>query len=216
MSSALLNGSSPSIRGRDPKHHDRRRRLLCGQGRREKAGDAIDCRVVEDRRRRHRLLQRLRAFETDTGELLGCAEERPVAVDEAQHGRDRRQRLNADADQGGRDGLDLPREALGEARAVAPADVQAVVGTQEPALAANLYPALVALRVDNEDASGRDDDVVDVSASAGHASVLGRVVLAVTDDPQSTRAWAIGARGEEKLAEALDGIEGLRILNGEG
>jgi hypothetical protein len=42
---------------------------------------------------------------------------------------------------------------------------------------------------------------------------LGRVVLAVTDDPQSTRAWAIGARGEEKLAEALDGIDGLRVLN---
>jgi hypothetical protein len=42
---------------------------------------------------------------------------------------------------------------------------------------------------------------------------LGRVVLAVTDDPQSTRAWAIGARGEEKLAEALDGIEGLWVLN---
>lgn len=42
---------------------------------------------------------------------------------------------------------------------------------------------------------------------------LGRVVLAVTDDPQSTRAWAIGARGEEKLAEALDGIADLRVLH---
>ena len=42
---------------------------------------------------------------------------------------------------------------------------------------------------------------------------LGRVVLAVTDDPQSTRAWAIGARGEEKLAEALHGIEGLLVLH---
>jgi hypothetical protein len=42
---------------------------------------------------------------------------------------------------------------------------------------------------------------------------LGRVVLAVTGDPQSTRAWATGARGEEKVAEALAGIEGLRVLN---
>jgi hypothetical protein len=42
---------------------------------------------------------------------------------------------------------------------------------------------------------------------------LGRVVLAVTDDPQSTRAWAIGASGEEQLAKALEGIEGLRVLN---
>jgi Nuclease-related domain len=42
---------------------------------------------------------------------------------------------------------------------------------------------------------------------------LGGVVLALTDDPQSTRAWATGARGEEKLAEALKGIDGLRALH---
>lgn len=42
---------------------------------------------------------------------------------------------------------------------------------------------------------------------------FGGVVLALTDDPQSTRAWATGARGEEKLAAALDGIEGLRVLH---
>lgn len=42
---------------------------------------------------------------------------------------------------------------------------------------------------------------------------LGRVVLAVTDEPQSTRAWATGARGEEKLAQALEGIDGLRALH---
>jgi hypothetical protein len=35
---------------------------------------------------------------------------------------------------------------------------------------------------------------------------LGGVVLALTDEPQSTRAWAAGARGEERLAEALDGF----------
>ena len=35
---------------------------------------------------------------------------------------------------------------------------------------------------------------------------IGGVVLALTDEPQSTRAWAVGARGEEKLAEALDGF----------
>jgi hypothetical protein len=39
------------------------------------------------------------------------------------------------------------------------------------------------------------------------------VVLAVTDDPQSTRAWATGARGEERLAHEFDGIEGLNVLN---
>ena len=35
---------------------------------------------------------------------------------------------------------------------------------------------------------------------------IGGVVLALTDQPQSTRAWAVGARGEEKLAAALDGF----------
>jgi hypothetical protein len=38
---------------------------------------------------------------------------------------------------------------------------------------------------------------------------LGGFVLAVTDEPQSTRAWARGARGEEKLAEALGGFSML-------
>ena len=42
---------------------------------------------------------------------------------------------------------------------------------------------------------------------------LGGVVLALTDDPQSTRAWATGAQGEEKFAAALDAIEGLRVLH---
>lgn len=42
---------------------------------------------------------------------------------------------------------------------------------------------------------------------------FGGVVLALTDDPQSTRAWATGARGEEKFAAALDGIDGLRVLH---
>ena len=42
---------------------------------------------------------------------------------------------------------------------------------------------------------------------------LGRVVLAVTDEPQTTRAWACGARGEEELAKALEGIDGLRVLH---
>lgn len=35
---------------------------------------------------------------------------------------------------------------------------------------------------------------------------IGGVVLALTDEPQSTKAWAVGRRGEEKLAEALDGF----------
>ncbi len=42
---------------------------------------------------------------------------------------------------------------------------------------------------------------------------VGGVVLAMTDEPQSTRAWARGAMGEQKLAEALDGVPDLKILH---
>lgn len=38
---------------------------------------------------------------------------------------------------------------------------------------------------------------------------IGGIVLALTDEPQSTKAWAVGARGEEKLAKALGGFSVL-------
>ena len=40
-------------------------------------------------------------------------------------------------------------------------------------------------------------------------------MLALTNDPQSTTAWAIGARGEELLAKRLDGLadRGVRLLH---
>ena len=39
-------------------------------------------------------------------------------------------------------------------------------------------------------------------------------MLAVSDDPQSTKAWAVGAHGEERLGRRLDGIAGpsVRVL----
>jgi hypothetical protein len=40
-----------------------------------------------------------------------------------------------------------------------------------------------------------------------------KFVHALTNEPQSTRAWAIGAAGEEKLAAELATVPGLRILN---
>ena len=44
---------------------------------------------------------------------------------------------------------------------------------------------------------------------------LGRFLLAVFDDPQSTRAWSVGAEGERKLSEMLATIAGdsLRVLH---
>jgi hypothetical protein len=42
---------------------------------------------------------------------------------------------------------------------------------------------------------------------------LGGVVLALTDEPQTTRAWATGARGEEKLARALDQLVGVTAIH---
>jgi len=42
---------------------------------------------------------------------------------------------------------------------------------------------------------------------------VGGVVLGLSDEPQSTRAWASGAVGERGLAEALGHIEGLQVLH---
>ena len=40
-----------------------------------------------------------------------------------------------------------------------------------------------------------------------------KVVRALSAEPQSTRAWAIGAAGEEKLARELASVPGLLVLN---
>ena len=42
---------------------------------------------------------------------------------------------------------------------------------------------------------------------------LGGVLLAITDEPQSTRAWARGAYGETELADALAGLPDVVVLN---
>jgi hypothetical protein len=42
---------------------------------------------------------------------------------------------------------------------------------------------------------------------------LGGVILALTDEPQSTRAWARGSQGEQYLANALSQVDGVRVLH---
>ena len=44
---------------------------------------------------------------------------------------------------------------------------------------------------------------------------IGGFLLAIHDDPQSTKAWAVGARGEELLGRRLDGLadRGVRVLH---
>lgn len=42
---------------------------------------------------------------------------------------------------------------------------------------------------------------------------LGGAILALTDEPQSTRAWARGSQGESELAQALADLEGIGVLN---
>ena len=41
---------------------------------------------------------------------------------------------------------------------------------------------------------------------------LGGVILALSDDPQSTKAWSVGARGEELLGRRLDGLAEYGVL----
>ena len=44
---------------------------------------------------------------------------------------------------------------------------------------------------------------------------MGGLILALSDDPQSTRAWATGAQGEERLGRQLDGLvgDGVHVLH---
>jgi len=53
----------------------------------------------------------------------------------------------------------------------------------------------------------------DKRTKAALGNRLGGLVLAVTGEPPSTRAWARGALGERELAQALDGVPDLRVLN---
>jgi hypothetical protein len=42
---------------------------------------------------------------------------------------------------------------------------------------------------------------------------VGGVLLALTDQPQSTRAWARGSEGERELADALAEVDGIGVLH---
>jgi len=44
---------------------------------------------------------------------------------------------------------------------------------------------------------------------------MGGLILALSDDPQSTKAWATGAQGEERLGRQLDGLvgDGVHVLH---
>lgn len=65
-------------------------------------------------------------------------------------------------------------------------------------------------RIEHDRRAAKRDAEIEARWGQGR---LGRIVKAVTVEPQSTRAWAIGAQGEEKLAEALAAIDGLQVLH---
>ncbi len=44
-------------------------------------------------------------------------------------------------------------------------------------------------------------------------NTLGQIALAISNEPQSTRAWATGAQGEERLARALADVPDLKALH---
>lgn len=58
-------------------------------------------------------------------------------------------------------------------------------------------------------------DVVDQERVLTNHPQIGRFLLAVFDDPQSTRAWSVGAEGERMLSEMLASVvgESLRVLH---
>src|ERR1700674_5275724 len=42
---------------------------------------------------------------------------------------------------------------------------------------------------------------------------IGGVILALSDEPKSTKAWARGSEGERELAAALADVDGVHVLN---
>lgn len=44
-------------------------------------------------------------------------------------------------------------------------------------------------------------------------NLIGGAALAISGEPQSIRAWERGSIGEQKLAEALEGVHGLTVLH---
>lgn len=46
-----------------------------------------------------------------------------------------------------------------------------------------------------------------------HGRLLGGLIVALTEEPASIRAWARGASGERQLAAALAGIAGIHVLH---
>jgi hypothetical protein len=63
------------------------------------------------------------------------------------------------------------------------------------------------------------EDVAWRAATIERRPVLGRIATAVTPrpvaepEPQSTKAWKVGAEGEERVAEVLRGIAGIEVLH---
>jgi Nuclease-related domain len=84
---------------------------------------------------------------------------------------------------------------------------EAQVDNQEPAIDAGRAGASARREYERR----RDNREAHVKDRFGKR--VGGVILALTDEPQSTRAWARGAIGEEELAEALSTVEGVRVLH---
>ena len=65
-------------------------------------------------------------------------------------------------------------------------------------------------RREYERRAGKRDVAIDEKWGTGR---LGKLVRTITSEPQSTRAWEIGAWGEETLAAELASVPGLRSLH---
>src|SRR6476620_5678884 len=159
--------------------------------------------VAGGRRRGDELQEALGPQHVNSARREGTADERPVGSDEAQHARHGDGRVV----DGRADEVDLPQHPVDELRAVTSTDDELLCAlAEEPALDAEGGPALVLLRVDDEDAVARDDDVVDVGPRPRNAPVVqhGEVV---THEGVETAAHELLA-----LRAGVPGPGALRLL----
>lgn len=103
--------------------------------------------------------------------------------------------------------LDLPVEAFESGQPSEPVEVpkECCVVDQAAPVAERGIAGQSARREHERRRTKREDAV-----RSAHPR-LGRLMLAVSEEPQSTTAWARGAVGEEKLGARLDGLLSLEI-----
>jgi hypothetical protein len=127
---------------------------------------------VENLGRGDELLNRFLALEPNALKLLGWPQERPLAINEAEHRKYRRGRLQPRGGECLHDSIYLPAHVLGQMRTVPPTDEEPFVGSKEPANVTNLDQPAIELGIDDEHSRWSNQKVIDVPSGMWNSTVV--------------------------------------------